>query len=62
MAICLIFVWFLFILQVVKYVQAFTGPNVMAMHTMLINKPPDPGEHTSFQTYRTIGISKTGIF
>ncbi|XP_046584926.1 phytanoyl-CoA dioxygenase, peroxisomal-like isoform X2 [Haliotis rubra] len=28
--------------QVVDYVECFTGPNVMAMHTMLINKPPDP--------------------
>jgi len=33
--------------EIVKYVKAFTGPNVMAMHTMLINKPPDPGTKTS---------------
>lgn len=33
--------------QLVKYVECFTGPNVMAMHTMLINKPPDPGKKTS---------------
>lgn len=26
--------------EVVSYVKSFTGPNVMAMHTMLINKPP----------------------
>lgn len=26
--------------EVLDYVKAFTGPNVMAMHTMLINKPP----------------------
>ena len=26
--------------EIVKYVKAFTGPNIMAMHTMLINKPP----------------------
>ncbi len=26
--------------DVVKYVKAFTGNNIMAMHTMLINKPP----------------------
>ena len=32
---------------IVDYVKAFTGPNVMAMHTMLINKPPDPGTRTS---------------
>jgi len=28
-------------------VTSVTGPNVMAMHTMLINKPPDPGTKTS---------------
>ncbi|XP_066489708.1 phytanoyl-CoA dioxygenase, peroxisomal [Tiliqua scincoides] len=33
--------------QIVKYVECFTGPNIMAMHTMLINKPPDPGKKTS---------------
>ncbi|VTJ78019.1 Hypothetical predicted protein, partial [Marmota monax] len=27
--------------EVLKYVECFTGPNDMAMHTMLINKPPD---------------------
>ncbi|KAG9339987.1 hypothetical protein JZ751_022303 [Albula glossodonta] len=33
--------------QILKYVEAFTGPNIMAMHTMLINKPPDAGKKTS---------------
>nr|XP_034984072.1 phytanoyl-CoA dioxygenase, peroxisomal [Zootoca vivipara] len=33
--------------QILKYVECFTGPNIMAMHTMLINKPPDPGKKTS---------------
>ncbi|MCL4131424.1 UNVERIFIED_CONTAM: hypothetical protein GTU68_013296, partial [Idotea baltica] len=33
--------------EVLDYVQCFTGPNIMAMHTMLINKPPDPGTRTS---------------
>ncbi|XP_072235198.1 phytanoyl-CoA dioxygenase, peroxisomal [Leuresthes tenuis] len=33
--------------QILKYVECFTGPNVMAMHTMLINKPPDAGNKTS---------------
>ena len=28
---------------ILKYVECFTGPDIMAMHTMLINKPPDPG-------------------
>ncbi|NWI99030.1 PAHX protein, partial [Crypturellus undulatus] len=34
--------------QVLKYVQCFTGPNIMAMHTMLINKLPD----SDMQTFR----------
>ncbi|CAG2056026.1 unnamed protein product [Timema podura] len=29
------------------YVECFTGPNIMAIHTMLINKPPDSGKMTS---------------
>ncbi|XP_047001352.1 phytanoyl-CoA dioxygenase, peroxisomal-like [Schistocerca americana] len=29
------------------YVECFTGPNIKAMHTMLINKPPDSGKATS---------------
>ncbi|CAH1784252.1 unnamed protein product [Owenia fusiformis] len=33
--------------EVVKYVECFTGPDIKAMHTMLINKPPDPGSKTS---------------
>ncbi|XP_064632529.1 phytanoyl-CoA dioxygenase, peroxisomal-like [Lineus longissimus] len=33
--------------RVTDYVECFTGPDVMAMHTMLINKPPDPGSKTS---------------
>nr|XP_033815132.1 phytanoyl-CoA dioxygenase, peroxisomal [Geotrypetes seraphini] len=33
--------------QILKYVEGFTGPNIMAMHTMLINKPPDTGKMTS---------------
>lgn len=35
------------VVQVLDYVECFTGPNIMAMHTMLINKPPDPGTRTS---------------
>ncbi|XP_048223550.1 phytanoyl-CoA dioxygenase, peroxisomal-like [Perognathus longimembris pacificus] len=27
--------------QILKYVECFAGPNIMAMHSMLINKPPD---------------------
>ncbi|XP_076428871.1 phytanoyl-CoA dioxygenase, peroxisomal [Peromyscus maniculatus bairdii] len=33
--------------QILKYVECFTGPNIMAMHTMLINKPSDSGKKTS---------------
>ncbi|KAM9313243.1 phytanoyl-CoA dioxygenase, peroxisomal [Gastrophryne carolinensis] len=33
--------------QILKYVECFTGPNIMSMHTMLINKPPDAGKKTS---------------
>lgn len=33
--------------QVIRYVEDFIGPNIMGMHTMLINKPPDPGTKTS---------------
>jgi len=33
--------------EVLDYVQDFIGPNIMGMHTMLINKPPDPGTLTS---------------
>lgn len=33
--------------QILKYVECFTGKDVAARHTMLINKPPDPGTKTS---------------
>ncbi|XP_077879649.1 phytanoyl-CoA dioxygenase, peroxisomal-like isoform X1 [Ictidomys tridecemlineatus] len=33
--------------EILKYVECFTGPNIMAMHAMLINKPPDTGKKTS---------------
>lgn len=33
--------------QVLDYVECFTGPNIVAMHSMLINKPPDSGKMTS---------------
>ena len=33
--------------RILDYVEAFTGPNIQAMHTMLINKPPDSGKKTS---------------
>jgi phytanoyl-CoA hydroxylase len=33
--------------KILDYVEAFTGKNIMAIHTMLINKPPDAGTMTS---------------
>uniref|UniRef100_H2YLK7 Phytanoyl-CoA dioxygenase, peroxisomal n=1 Tax=Ciona savignyi TaxID=51511 RepID=H2YLK7_CIOSA len=32
---------------VLKYAEQFIGKDMMAMHTMLINKPPDPGSKSS---------------
>lgn len=33
--------------EIIDYIKSVTGPNIMAMHTMLINKPPDSGSLTS---------------
>lgn len=33
--------------QVLDYAECFTGPDILAVHTMLINKPPDTGTMTS---------------
>lgn len=33
--------------KLLDYVENFVGPNITAMHTMLINKPPDSGKLTS---------------
>lgn len=33
--------------KLLEYVESFVGPNIRAMHTMLINKPPDPGKKSS---------------
>lgn len=32
--------------QLLDYVMYFTGPNITAIHSMLINKPPDAQETT----------------
>nr|XP_002125844.1 phytanoyl-CoA dioxygenase, peroxisomal-like [Ciona intestinalis] len=32
---------------ILKYAEQFIGKDIMAMHTMLINKPPDPGSKSS---------------
>ena len=47
------FVWdetlskFVCLPEVLDYVECFTGPNIRAVHSMLINKPPDSGNKTS---------------
>ncbi|XP_061411607.1 phytanoyl-CoA dioxygenase, peroxisomal-like isoform X1 [Lethenteron reissneri] len=33
--------------EMLQYVESFTGPDIMAVHSMLINKPPDPGQKSS---------------
>nr|CAH0113005.1 unnamed protein product [Daphnia galeata] len=33
--------------EILDHVECFVGPNIRAMHTMLINKPPDTGSQTS---------------
>lgn len=33
--------------DILDLVECFTGPDIRAMHTMLINKPPDSGQQTS---------------
>lgn len=33
--------------RLLDIVECFTGPNIMACHSMLINKPPDSGKATS---------------
>ena len=33
--------------SILDYAEAFCGPNLMAIHTMLINKPPDTGTKSS---------------
>ena len=35
---------YLFSSTIVPYVTSIIGEDIMAMHTMLINKPPDPGK------------------
>lgn len=42
----------IFYFQILDYVECFCSPNIKAMHTMLINKPPDSGM-SIFLTYVT---------
>ena len=41
--------------RILDYVEAFTGPDIRAMHTMLINKPPDSGKKTSRHPLHQVG-------
>jgi len=43
--------------KILDYVEGFTGPNIRAMHTMLINKPPDPGSKTSRHPLHQVPLS-----
>ena len=38
---------FIVLPEILDVVECFTGPDIRAMHTMLINKPPDHGKKTS---------------
>ena len=38
---------FILLPEILDVVECFTGPDIRAMHTMLINKPPDHGKKTS---------------
>uniref|UniRef100_A0A146LRN9 phytanoyl-CoA dioxygenase n=1 Tax=Lygus hesperus TaxID=30085 RepID=A0A146LRN9_LYGHE len=42
-----VFEKFIFHSKLLDYVSSFVGPNIKAVHTMLINKPPDAGSLTS---------------
>ena len=42
--------------EVLNYVENFTGPNITAVHTMLINKPPDSGKLTSRHPWHQVSI------
>ena len=44
---------------IIPYVSSIIGEDIMAMHTMLINKPPDPGElSTAVYTINTSVVTK----
>ena len=40
----------------------FSGPDIRAMHTMLINKPPDSGKKTSRHPMHQVSLMKLHIF
>ncbi|KAK7580099.1 hypothetical protein V9T40_000728 [Parthenolecanium corni] len=42
-----VFSKYMFYPKLLDYVECFTGPNIKAMHSMLINKPPDAGTLSS---------------
>ena len=52
---------------IIPYVSSIIGEDIMAMHTMLINKPPDPGELRTIKLMRcqiinnTVGVGYTSL-
>ena len=40
----------------------FSGPDIRAMHTMLINKPPDSGKKTSRHPMHQVSLMKSHLF
>lgn len=42
-----IFSQYMFYPDLLNYIECFTGPNIVAVHSMLINKPPDAGTLSS---------------
>ena len=48
--------------EVLDFVQCFTGPNIRAVHTMLINKPPDSGSRTSRHPMHQVENGNSGKF
>ena len=44
------------------FLSFFSGPDIRAMHTMLINKPPDSGKKTSRHPMHQVSLMKLHIF
>ena len=53
---------FCFIFQFLYFFIFFSGPDIRAMHTMLINKPPDSGKKTSRHPMHQVSLMKLHIF
>ena len=53
---------FCFIFQFLYFFIFSSGPDIRAMHTMLINKPPDSGKKTSRHPMHQVSLMKLHIF